>query len=223
MKISYEKITVKVSLLILLTLFTLLNGVAAQEHKHPEKVHHAKGSTAHKQSYHQVGHRVKMLPAGHRKLLVHGRSFYFYAGVFYRALDANFIMVNAPLGARRKPRPVGYIGFNIGTKHYFHFNSVYYLQEKGAYVVVEKPVSVLAKKQGAQGNDHETRLVIYPELGQSNQQRNQDKYACYQWAVAETGFDPLENKGTVNKNHYQKNYYQKAFVACLQGRDYTVN
>ncbi len=35
-------------------------------------------------------------------------------------------------------------------------------------------------------------LIIFPAQGQSNEQMEQDKYTCYQWAKNETGFDPME-------------------------------
>jgi len=31
---------------------------------------------------------------------------------------------------------------------------------------------------------------VYPKEGQTPQQQQQDEYACYQWAVQQTGFDP---------------------------------
>ena len=34
-------------------------------------------------------------------------------------------------------------------------------------------------------------LVIYPAKGQSKEQTEKDKYACYSWAKGETGFDPM--------------------------------
>jgi hypothetical protein len=33
---------------------------------------------------------------------------------------------------------------------------------------------------------------VYPKEGQSPQQQQQDEYACYQWAVQQTGFDPTK-------------------------------
>jgi hypothetical protein len=35
-------------------------------------------------------------------------------------------------------------------------------------------------------------LIIFPSQGQSEEQMEQDKYTCYQWAKKETGFDPME-------------------------------
>jgi hypothetical protein len=34
-------------------------------------------------------------------------------------------------------------------------------------------------------------MFIYPKEGQSNEQLEQDKYACYNWAKNQTGFDPM--------------------------------
>jgi hypothetical protein len=31
---------------------------------------------------------------------------------------------------------------------------------------------------------------VYPKEGQTPQQQQQDEYACYQWAVQQTGYDP---------------------------------
>jgi outer membrane lipoprotein SlyB len=35
-------------------------------------------------------------------------------------------------------------------------------------------------------------FVIYPSKGQSNDQMDKDKYACYQWAKNQSGFDPMQ-------------------------------
>jgi hypothetical protein len=33
---------------------------------------------------------------------------------------------------------------------------------------------------------------VYPSQGQSQQQMEQDKFSCYQWAKGQTGFDPMQ-------------------------------
>jgi hypothetical protein len=33
-------------------------------------------------------------------------------------------------------------------------------------------------------------LIIYPAMGQSNEQMERDKFECYSWATNQTGFDP---------------------------------
>jgi hypothetical protein len=34
--------------------------------------------------------------------------------------------------------------------------------------------------------------IIYPAKGQGEEQTEQDKFSCYQWAKKETGFDPMQ-------------------------------
>ncbi|UFP96202.1 hypothetical protein [Gloeobacter morelensis] len=36
------------------------------------------------------------------------------------------------------------------------------------------------------------KIYIYPDRGQSEQQQEQDKIACHDWAVQKTGVDPLQ-------------------------------
>jgi len=35
-------------------------------------------------------------------------------------------------------------------------------------------------------------FYVYPAQGQTQEQTEQDKFACYQWAQGETGFDPAQ-------------------------------
>ena len=34
--------------------------------------------------------------------------------------------------------------------------------------------------------------IVYPSQGQSNEQVEQDKYQCYNWAKQQSGFDPMQ-------------------------------
>ncbi|MEZ5473943.1 MAG: hypothetical protein R3E72_02950 [Steroidobacteraceae bacterium] len=35
-----------------------------------------------------------------------------------------------------------------------------------------------------------TQVIFYPAANQSSEQQRRDRYECYRWAVAQTGFDP---------------------------------
>lgn len=35
-------------------------------------------------------------------------------------------------------------------------------------------------------------MVVYPAQGQSNEQMEEDKFACYGWAKNQSGFDPMQ-------------------------------
>lgn len=39
------------------------------------------------------------------------------------------------------------------------------------------------------------QLFIYPQKGQSPEQQQQDRFECHQWAVQQTGFDPVTAAG----------------------------
>ena len=192
----------------------------AEQHKHRGKEHHKHKTVVHKHHYHKVGHKVKVLPVGYRKLLVRGTPFYFNAGVFYKTSPSGYVVVKAPPGARISALPPGYISITLGLKHYFHVNGTYYLKEKDHYVVVDKPQGAeeTTTAQAVVNSKSQDPLVIYPNTGQSEQQRKQDKFECYQWAATESGFDPLESKQVKLDSHYHK-----AYISCLQGRGYTVN
>ena len=41
------------------------------------------------------------------------------------------------------------------------------------------------------GPAHAQEFFVYPNEGQSNDQMEKDKYECYQWAKAQSGFDPM--------------------------------
>jgi hypothetical protein len=61
-------------------------------------------------------------------------------------------------------------------------------------------------------------VIAYPRNGQSEQQTSTDKFACHNWSVAQTGFDPQRSmnlQGTAMD-------YRRAMEACLDARGYTV-
>lgn len=41
------------------------------------------------------------------------------------------------------------------------------------------------------GTAQAEELMIFPKAGQSAQQQEQDKFACYSWAKDQSGFDPM--------------------------------
>ena len=69
-----------------------------------------------------------------------------------------------------------------------------------------------ASKQGS------SELFVYPKEGQSDEQRDRDRYECYVWATQQTGFDPTAESPSIDK----AGDYRRAMSACLEGRGYTV-
>jgi hypothetical protein len=66
----------------------------------------------------------------------------------------------------------------------------------GAYHARAMPASPAAeKKQGSLA----AQIYFYPKNGQTKEQQGKDHYACYNWAVRETGFDPATSPVPVDE------------------------
>jgi uncharacterized protein DUF6515 len=68
-----------------------------------------------------------------------------------------------------------------------------------------------------------TGVAIHPRNGQDLDQQARDRYACYRFAVAQTGFDPLAPNGASPADTARgTSEYSRAQTACLEGRGYSV-
>jgi len=69
-----------------------------------------------------------------------------------------------------------------------------------------------------------TGVAIQPRKGQSADQQAIDRYECYRFAVAQTGFDPLAlNSDALPADIVRRDSdYARAQAACLEGRGYAV-
>ena len=167
--------------------------------------------------FHAIGHKVKALPAGHRRITVGGASYYYHGGIFYRPQGSTYVVINAPIGARVAGLPAGYVSFSIGTRRYYHVNATYYIYEPATqeYVVVAQPDGA---EEAMTAAEPAGQLFVYPNEGQSDEQIRQDRYECYVWASERSGFDPALPDQPAE---YQSDY-DRALSACLAGRGYTV-
>jgi hypothetical protein len=67
------------------------------------------------------------------------------------------------------------------------------------------------------------RATLSPKNGQSADQLAHDRYDCYRFAVAQTGFDPVRSGGATSPTASQQQYdYDRAQSACFEARGYTV-
>ncbi len=170
--------------------------------------------------YPRVGNQVRSLPAGHHAVRVNNQNYRYHNGIFYRpGNNGAYVVVRAPIGARVTALPPGYISFGIGPRRYFYANFTYYLwdRDRSEYVVVEEPegaaTALVAASETTTGE-----IYIYPNEGQSDEQRDRDRYECYLWASEQTGYDP----GTGDPEIEKAADYRRALSACLEGRGYTV-
>jgi hypothetical protein len=83
------------------------------------------------------------------------------------------------------------------------------------------PVTPEAASSGTPSMPHgnPTAISIHPLNGQSADQQASDRYECYRFAVAQSGFDPLAASAGAARNDSE---YSRAQAACLTGRGYSI-
>ena len=185
----------------------------------PQPRHFQDSRYHHDRSYPVRGHVVRALPRDHR-IVVHGGSrFYFSGGVWYRPSGPRFSVVVPPVGLIVPFLPPYYATIWVGGTPYYYANEVYYAHRGGGYVVVEPPKEDIVSQTPPPAD----QMFVYPRLGQNEKQQADDQYACHQWAVNQTGFDPTQPPGGSSAQRVEKRAdYQRAMGACLDGRGYTV-
>ena len=163
---------------------------------------------------HKSGKSLKVLPNKHHQINHRGKSYYYTGGSFYRHKSNVYLSISAPIGAIVPGLPGGYITFGVGPSRYYYLGGVYYRHAPGGYRVVEKPEEAEAVLASA-GSD---KLIIYPADGQTEEQKNRDKYECHTWASDESGYDPTD----ASSDNLLRTDYNRAMSACLEARRYVV-
>jgi hypothetical protein len=65
------------------------------------------------------------------------------------------------------------------------------------------------------------KVFLYPKNGQSSDQQAHDRYDCYRFAVAQSGFDPMHAGGTSpTPVGEMQSDYERAQSACFEARGY---
>jgi hypothetical protein len=66
------------------------------------------------------------------------------------------------------------------------------------------------------------KVFLYPKNGQTSDQQARDRYDCYRFAVAQSGFDPMRGTGAASlaPAGEQQSDYERAQSACFEARGY---
>jgi len=64
-------------------------------------------------------------------------------------------------------------------------------------------------------------VQLFPNNGQTPEQQARDRYDCYRFALAQTGYDPLHPQAQASGQ--QADAYDRVRTGCLQQRGYTVH
>jgi hypothetical protein len=66
------------------------------------------------------------------------------------------------------------------------------------------------------------KVFLYPKNGQTPDQQARDRYECYRFAVAQSGFDPTRSTGAASPapSNEPQSDYERAQSACFEARGY---
>lgn len=130
--------------------------------------------------------------------------------------------------------PAGYVTYWWGGVPYYYWRGVYYVwsPDYGQYVVTDPPpltggsiagAAPPPSSQASGGNpEGALSLYVYPKNGQSQQQTDDDRYQCHEWAVGQTGYDPTDPSRNTQASTATASNYKRAVTACLEARGYSV-
>jgi hypothetical protein len=67
-----------------------------------------------------------------------------------------------------------------------------------------------------------TKVFLYPKNGQTSDQQARDRYECYRFAVAQSGFDPASSPGVASSapSNEPQSDFERAQSACFDARGY---
>ena len=124
--------------------------------------------------------------------------------------------------------PYGAVTLWFGGVPYYYLNRMYYVWSPyyDGYVVTDPP-PVASRVPSAPGTSAQNgrgvlSLEVIPRKGQSEQQTANDRYACHRWAVAQSGFDPINPAQDAHATSALRAGYRRALTACLNARGYSV-
>jgi hypothetical protein len=95
--------------------------------------------------------KVVKLPPAHKKITVGGFHYFYHHGVFYKKGPKDYVVVKAPVGARLKVLPAGYVTVHVGKVPYYRYYGTYYVydHDEEVYVVTEPPEEVESSEEVA--------------------------------------------------------------------------
>jgi len=88
------------------------------------------------------GTRVRVLPVGYAAVVVGGRRFFHYGGVYYEPAGSEYVVVAPPVGAVIAAVPEGCVPAAFGGIAYNYCAGTYYAPAPGGFAVVAAPIGI---------------------------------------------------------------------------------
>lgn len=181
----------------------------------------------HNRAYPLRGSYYRHIPGNHRVVTHHHSRYYAHDGVWYRYHGGGYVVVAPPVGLMVPFLPFAYTTIWMNGIPYYYANDTYYTRTPGGYVVVEPPQGEIRETfpaaEDSAIDSADDRMFIYPRHGQSQEQQDNDRYECHQWAVEQTRYDPTKFPASMPPEQVmqKRTDYQKAMTECLDRRGYT--
>lgn len=83
------------------------------------------------------------LPEGRRTVVVDGKEYVYFQGIFHREGPSGYTVVHAPVGARIPELPEGYITLHHGDSEYYYYFGSYFASADGEVTTVQPPPGIL--------------------------------------------------------------------------------
>jgi hypothetical protein len=178
----------------------------------------------HDRYYPRQGYSITKLPPNYYRYHYRDRDYYFHGGVWYGRRDGSYFVVRPSIGWFIPVLPAFYTTIWFGGIPYYYANDVYYVWDpsRSGYIVTNPPADINAQEAPPVMSE---QLYIYPKQGQTEQQQANDRYACHEWGVKQTGYDPTQPPANMSQDELnnRREEYRRAMKACLEGRGYSVN
>ncbi len=91
------------------------------------------------------GKVVRVLPAGHKTIVVGASKYHYHNGVYYRRGPSGYVVAPAPVGATLANLPPGFAKVLVAGSPYIYSHGAFYRHGPGrrTYVVVAAPVGAI--------------------------------------------------------------------------------
>jgi hypothetical protein len=198
----------------------------------------------HDHAYPNRGVVVRDVPKNATVINYAGLSYHYADGVWYEPRGPAYMVVAPPVGLVVPAIPSFSTPVESMGVTYYYANNAYYRQrpDLAGYEVVNDPSEAMPLTANAVGATPSgaplvtaaatvaapltqgSTFVVFPKNGQTQEEQARDHYACYQFAVSQTGFDPMHPPAGLQpgQTYAAQTTFQRAQAACYEGRGYSV-
>ena len=157
----------------------------------------------------------------YKRVLFNSAHYLFHAGIFYRQIGDELIIVNAPDGLIIDSLPHSNSIVVINDRRYYVVNGTYFIKVKSGYKVTKKPATIIIMDSDEIDESSSENIVLEEDdiitTSSSNNTKNKskddDSYECHRWGVSQSGYDPTL-KQTKEDDGAEK-IYKKSKKACM--------